>query len=58
MALSQGYTLLKGSEHEHPAQHKRLNPTSKGPYTSLELKHRSFVIDYRLTEESGQDGDE
>ena len=28
MAPSQGYTLLKGSEHQHPARHKRLNPTS------------------------------
>ena len=28
MAASQSYTPLKGSEHQHPAQHKRLNPTS------------------------------
>jgi kumamolisin len=28
MAVSQGYTVLKGSEHSHPTQHKRLNVTS------------------------------
>jgi hypothetical protein len=28
MASSQGYTLLKGSEHQHPAGHKSLNPSA------------------------------
>jgi kumamolisin len=28
MAASQDYTPLKGSEHQHPAHHKSLNPTS------------------------------
>jgi kumamolisin len=30
MAPSQGYTLLKGSEHAHPDHHRSLSPTSGG----------------------------